>query len=497
MKRILSTALLCLASAFAFAQTFPVQNLQVNGTSQLTGNVTASAAISASGPLNGAYVSPLTGAASRSLNGKLCEWVSAIDFGAVYSGRNNDDTAMAAWAAACAAKICYLPAGAYKTTLPIAIASGSTVLSSGSAVVNYSGTGAAFTVTSGKDVTFDQLHVSLSGTGAIGLQVQGGWFINLYAPKIDSTAGTGQTGIQIVSSAVGSLAFGAYMIEIHNPDMTVGTGLQYGIRTIKQTSDSVGITHLSLYGGWFSSVTSPVYLTNTSTFRITGMTTVAAVDAVSIGTNSAQGFISTGELDSTGYGINFLDNTITGMAVVTPSHAGATTGAFINTANYNPQIFDYNTVRLNATQSGVPANAAYNYQLLSQFTAAATVVETAQSGGSVQTLRTYGSAIGGSINGQQVNWIAGLSHNSTAANNFIGTVNATGTGTTFSVSFGVNEADTSYIIELTPQSVIGGTPAAGSNRVASIAKTTSGFTVTTEVAPGTGNTLQWGWQLSR
>jgi hypothetical protein len=39
MKRILSATLLCIASAFAFAQTFPVQNLQVNGTSSFGGTM--------------------------------------------------------------------------------------------------------------------------------------------------------------------------------------------------------------------------------------------------------------------------------------------------------------------------------------------------------------------------------------------------------------------------------------------------------------------------
>lgn len=77
------------------AQTFPVQNLQVNGTSKLTGNVTASAAIAASGALSGAsinvgtgaltagYTSPYTGATTRDYNGKQLDIASLFDFAGV------------------------------------------------------------------------------------------------------------------------------------------------------------------------------------------------------------------------------------------------------------------------------------------------------------------------------------------------------------------------------------------------------------------------------
>ena len=48
MKRILSATLLCIASAFAFAQTFPVQNLQVNGFATISGVINQSATTTAS-----------------------------------------------------------------------------------------------------------------------------------------------------------------------------------------------------------------------------------------------------------------------------------------------------------------------------------------------------------------------------------------------------------------------------------------------------------------
>jgi Pectate lyase superfamily protein len=66
------------------------------------------------------YLTPLTGGVSRSLNGKLTDIVSVIDFGADPTGAA-DSTAAITAALASGAKNVYLPAGTYKTTATITL----------------------------------------------------------------------------------------------------------------------------------------------------------------------------------------------------------------------------------------------------------------------------------------------------------------------------------------------------------------------------------------
>lgn len=68
-----------------------------------------------------------------------------------------------------------------------------------------------------------------------------------------------------------------------------------------------------------------------------------------------------------------------------------------------------------------------------------------------------------------------------------GSVTVTGAATTGTASF-TAQATATYALSLTPASVTGA-PAASSSVVRSIAKTTTGFTVTVQVAPGVGTSV--------
>ncbi len=58
------------------------------------------------------------------------------------------------------------------------------------------------------------------------------------------------------------------------------------------------------------------------------------------------------------------------------------------------------------------------------------------------------------------------------------------------------EDDDEYHIIPSPTSKTG-TPAAGSNRILTNAKTETGFTITVETAPGGGNSVTFDWMLVR
>jgi len=70
---------------------------------------------------------------------------------------------------------------------------------------------------------------------------------------------------------------------------------------------------------------------------------------------------------------------------------------------------------------------------------------------------------------------------------------ATGAGTAFSAA----QPDTNYVVLMQPVEAATGSPAAGAYRVQSIAKTTAGFTITLEAAPGAGTSVTYRYLVHR
>jgi hypothetical protein len=76
-------------------------------------------------------------------------------------------------------------------------------------------------------------------------------------------------------------------------------------------------------------------------------------------------------------------------------------------------------------------------------------------------------------------------------------------------AFTISDTDTQAVVTLTPaqadtgyyvvavHTAISGAPAATSDEIASIAKTTADFTVTVKAAPGAGTSVTFDWQLMR
>jgi hypothetical protein len=76
------------------------------------------------------------------------------------------------------------------------------------------------------------------------------------------------------------------------------------------------------------------------------------------------------------------------------------------------------------------------------------------------------------------------------------TISAGATTADFTFPADDQEADTSYFVSVTA-TAFGGTPAAGSREVITVAKTTSKVTITTAVAPGVGNSITFDVTIRR
>ena len=418
------------------------------------------------------YTSSASGGIPRTSQSKFSDWISVLDFGADPTGTFSSDTAFSSWASAIAGGKGIIPPGSYKlNTGNIVIQTGTTIDFMGaSSVINYTGTGSAFLIQSAKNITLNRPRINLSGFGAKGIDIQGGWFLNIINPSIGgSGSASNQISISIVSSQIGNLGFGSYMIEIHNPDFTPGAGVQWGIKTGQTASDTVYITHLSIYGGWSSNTPYPLYYRGVSTFRVTGYTPEQAIDGINM-SSCHDGFLSLGEIDCTGYGHNFPDTTCSNITIVAPSHAGSG-GTFINRTFYTPAIYDLSEIRL----LGNTSVSNYFYSMVTSGSYGSPLTESAAGGGVTRTLRTYGDGIGG----QQLYYTAGISSTGTAAANLRG-------NTTFSASnskgvgFTNTEADTNFYIALSGN-------AAGYCWVS--AKSTTGFTITCSAV--NSNSMDW------
>jgi pectate lyase-like protein len=90
----------------------------------------------------------------------------------------------------------------------------------------------------------------------------------------------------------------------------------------------------------------------------------------------------------------------------------------------------------------------------------------------------------------------GISATNTAANNLRGSIIISGTNSSGTVIFQTAEPDANYFLTVTP-TTINGSPAAGSNRVKSISKTATGFTILLEAAPGEEKSVTFDWHLVR
>lgn len=95
-----------------------------------------------------------------------------------------------------------------------------------------------------------------------------------------------------------------------------------------------------------------------------------------------------------------------------------------------------------------------------------------------------------------LSYLKGVSGSNVQCNNFGGALYFLTATSVASVTFATAEVDANYRVQMTVNDVTGAA-AAGSNRVKSISKTTAGFTVTLEAAPGAGCDTTFSWMIFR
>ncbi len=93
--------------------------------------------------------------------------------------------------------------------------------------------------------------------------------------------------------------------------------------------------------------------------------------------------------------------------------------------------------------------------------------------------------------------VEGVSSTAVQSKNLAGTVSVVTTSFTGAVTFATAELDANYKLSVVASDSSGGTPAASSTVIRSIAKTTTGFTITVEAQPGAGVTVVFDWLLLR
>jgi len=91
---------------------------------------------------------------------------------------------------------------------------------------------------------------------------------------------------------------------------------------------------------------------------------------------------------------------------------------------------------------------------------------------------------------------SGLSGTHVPARNLRGVLTISDGATTGVTRFNAGESDDGYFVTVTPVSARG-SPAPGSNRIRSVTKSSGGFAVTVEAAPGPGSSVTFDWHLIR
>ena len=346
------------------------------------------------------YTQGGTGATSRTVTSKLQESVSVLDFGADPTGSTDSTSAIQAAMTAGSGGEVIVPYGTYKiSTGPITVPSGTSVRFLGSAKFMHYGSGDCLSLQSVKDVTLNRPYVDLTNAGASanGIAIRGAWYVNFYAPRVLG-GNSGQSGIYIETSASAGANYGAYMIEIHNPDLGNNNGsgvLGYGIQTAQTVSDTVQITMLNVYGGWGKNCTYGLYYRGIAGFKVYGWTHDTGTDAINIA-SSSDGVLMPGELGPcTGYGINWGSG-CSAMNLMVPNLVGvAPTSGYQNNTTYTPQQITQGFMRSYISRS----DQTYYWELKGIYSYGSSFQMNLRGGGNAQTVMSFGDAVGLTVNG--------------------------------------------------------------------------------------------------
>lgn len=103
-----------------------------------------------------------------------------------------------------------------------------------------------------KRIRWNGPSIRFGAADQLGLGLHGMWFAEINSLSIRNSTDGGYEGVvalDVLSSKEGTTDWGAYCINVNNPEMFMNAG-HAGIQTGKATNDTMSVTHLNVYGGW-------------------------------------------------------------------------------------------------------------------------------------------------------------------------------------------------------------------------------------------------------
>jgi hypothetical protein len=233
----------------------------------------------------------------------------------------------------------------------------------------YTGSADALQINNSKNITLQSPNIDITGAGpsAVALHIRGLRFGSIDTPRIRIN-GTGQAGIVIETSASGGNNWGAYLIQISNPDILGDTvnGGGYGIRTLQTSGDTIYVTNLTILDGWAKQVNYGLYLRNVAGGRVSGFVHDTGIDSINVA-NSSDIVFQPGELGGSvsGYGIDWGTGN-SGMWLLAPNNGGVTPAlGYQNNSVYTPQALNQGVISLYGSNSdqayAIKMQSIYNY----------------------------------------------------------------------------------------------------------------------------------------
>lgn len=289
-------------------------------------------------------------------------------YGAKVDGVTDDATAdqAAITAAEVSGGTVVFPPGVSLIASGLTISSPNVTLDMSGSALKYTGTSHALSILNTKHFTAQYLHIDLSSAspGADGIYIAGLWHATFYHPWV--TLGSGTSGFNILTSETGGNNWGSYDINLIDP-YTDGSGVQ-AVVTGQTSGDTVNVTHLNIWGGWFDSGgTNELVFNHISDLQIIGSAIGTGPgisgDLVTLA-NVSDSVLMPGESGvATGYCFNWGSGN-SADTLLLPSNANSCTAGFQNTSTYSPQMFEQGYAKLFASGS----DQTYYAELQSNYT---------------------------------------------------------------------------------------------------------------------------------
>jgi len=446
---------------------------------------------------------------SRTVQAKLQESASVLDFGADPTGVLDSTTAIQA--AINASSKVYLPAGTYKISASLTITSSNHEFYGAGidqVIISNIGTDYALQVKSagGSDPTKLSIYVhdfTIDGTNTgKGLYVYDVAQSNFHRLKVKNSTASGIELAQAVDCGLTDCVTeynagnGIFLHESLKAALEYTTNAVMVLRCIGNHNTTAGIR---VRGAYQNIIAGGEYSANAYGILLEGGERTV-IDGAWVENNTTKA------LQTSSYTSAFPNTYTANYNKIVNNLFSGSTGIELVTGQGN--FFQSNYCGVNIT---IDAGASYTY-IGQQAGTIGTVTDNGTyttnlynpaayyqaSGGLKRYQTTIGSTVDitSDLNCIRQRALKGISSTQTYSNNFFGYVDIADTATSAAVTFGTAESDVNYGLVFGSWNVTG-SPAAGSHSAYMTARATSGFTLNVDVAPGAGTTVRIFWMLVR